>query len=72
MTNKELNEEGTHFLLDETTKAYELGGVKKHWMDYSYPDEGWDQDKYYAEFDAWWVSLPYEKKLSIYNEITKK
>lgn len=71
MTNKELNAEGIHFDLDQTTKAYGLAGVEKCWLDYAYDDgrEGWDQDAYYADFDKWWVKLPKKEKERIYKEM---
>ena len=76
---------GTSFDLDQTTKAYELGGVNVYWTDYTYDwynnlsqeeqmkdenlDNAWDMDKYYKDFDNWWISLSTEKQNEIYNQI---
>ena len=76
---------GTSFYLDQTTKAYELGGVNVYWTDYTYDwynnlsqeeqmeeanlDNAWDMDKYYEDFDNWWMSLSTEKQNEIYNQI---
>jgi hypothetical protein len=80
-----LNEIGTSFDLDQTTKAYRLGDVNINWTDYTYDwynelpedeqmkdenlDKAWDMDAYYADFDKWWKSLPTEKQQEIYNNI---
>ena len=61
---------GLFFDLDECQKAYEAGGVKKTWMDYSYPEptddgEEWDDIKFYCDFDAWWLNLPKTKQKEI-------
>lgn len=61
---------GMFFDLDDCQKAYEAGGVKKSWMDYSYPEptddgEEWDDIKFYCDFDAWWVNLPKTKQEEI-------
>ena len=48
---------GVNFTLDETSQALALGGVSIHWTDYSLRGGGWDEDSYYADFDAWWRSL---------------
>ena len=61
---------GMFFDLDDCQKAYEAGGVKKTWMDYSYPEptddgEEWDDIKFYCDFDAWWLNLPKTKQEEI-------
>ena len=84
--NKEfLKTIGRSFDLDQTTKAYELGGKNVYWTDYTYDwynnlsqeeqmkeanlDNAWDMDKYYEDFDNWWMSLSTEKQNEIYNQI---
>ena len=61
--------------MDLIDAIYELAGISKTWQDYSIqgatdPDNLWDQDSYYAEFDAWWTSLSYETKLNLYENAT--
>lgn len=60
---------GLFFDLDECEKAYEVGGVQKTWMDYSYPHsestEEWDENKFYEDFDTWWLNLPKTKQVEI-------
>lgn len=71
---EELNDWGTYAALDETEKAYRLCGIATTWSDYSTgsddPDNAWDQDKYYDDFEKWWFALPFEKKMELYNKIT--
>jgi len=64
--------DGKYFDLDQTERAYQLGGKKVTWMDYAYSeeeqkehDEMWDIESYFADFDAWWDSLEDEQKMSI-------
>lgn len=65
---------GLFFDLDECEKAYEVGGVNKTWMDYSYPDskstEEWDDNKFYEDFDTWWLNLPKTKQAEITSRIS--
>ena len=60
---------GLFFDLDECQKAYEASGIKKSWMDYSYPcsesTEEWDENKFYEDFDTWWLNLPKTKQVEI-------
>lgn len=84
--NKEfLKTIGMSFDLDQTSKAYKLGGVNIDWTDYTFDwynnlseeeqmkdenlDNAWDMDKYYEDFDKWWTSLPTEKQSEIYSQI---
>lgn len=65
---------GLFFDLDECQKAYEAGGIKKTWMDYSYSeptDEGeeWDDNKFYEDFDTWWLNLPKTKQEEITSRV---
>ena len=65
---------GLFFDLDECQKAYELGGVKKSWMDYSYSEptdkgEEWDDNKFYEDFDTWWLNLPKTKQEEIASRV---
>lgn len=76
---------GTSFDLSQTEKAYALGGMNVSWIDYTFDwyrnlsehqqmaleslDNAWDMDKYYDDFDAWWVELPTEKQAEIYHQI---
>jgi hypothetical protein len=58
---------GLFFDLDECEKAYEAGGVKKSWMDYSYSEptnesEEWNEKKFYEDFDIWWLNLTKTKQ----------
>ena len=85
ISDKELQTIGQYFDLDQTTKAYELGGSDVYWTDYTYDwykelseseqmkdenlDNAWDMDKYYADFDAWWLGLPMDEKRRIYNAL---
>ena len=76
ISDAELGVLGTALDLDKTEKAYSLGGVSKTWVDYSIPgatdpDNLWDQDAYYDDFDAWWLGLPFKEKLRIYCQIYK-
>lgn len=70
-----IEEWGRYATLDQTEEAYAIGGVDKSWMDYSTgsddPDNAWDQDAYYADFEKWWLSLPLETKIDIHNQIRK-
>lgn len=61
---------GNYFDLDQCEKAYELVGEKTTWLDYSNGD-GWDEEKYYKDFEEWWRSLPFEEQTKIYNKIVK-
>ena len=76
----EIKSAGNWMDLDECEKAYSIGGIKTTWMDYTYdwynnlPDEEkydcdnyWDDEKYYADFKAWWDSLPFAEQERIYN-----
>ena len=67
--NNNINNFAHHFDLDQTSKAYELGGKKTHWTDYSNGDADWDEESYYADFDAWWDGLPTEGKERIYRQL---
>ena len=85
MDEKFLKYIGTSFDLDQTSKAYDLGGVNVSWIDYTFDwynalseeeqmevlnrGDAWDVDKYYEDFDKWWMSLPTEKQNEIYNQI---
>lgn len=74
MTEQELNSWGTALGWDVIDKIYALVGRSTTWGDYSYPestnpDNAWDQDAYYEDFDNWWLSLSYEEKLRIYNKL---
>ena len=76
MTEQELNYWGTSQGWDVIDRIYHYSGLSKSWMDYSYPDaedpdEAWDQDAYYADFDQWWEDLPLAEKQKLYNRITK-
>lgn len=75
MTEQELNVWGTSADLDTTTRIYSEHGIARCWQDYSIPgatdpDNLWDQDRYYADFDRWWVNLPLQEKYRIYHQIT--
>jgi len=77
MTEKELLEWGIHADLDTCEKVYREFGIGRTWMDYSFPeptdpDNAWDQDKYYADFDLFWKNLPEQEKRRIYHRITGK
>ena len=83
MDKRFLSNIGTSFDLDQTTKAYELGGESIYWTDYTFKwfnelpeseqnkhlDNAWDMDKYYKDFDEWWQNLPSSKQEEIYNAI---
>lgn len=61
---------GLFFDLDECQKAYKAGGVKKSWVEYSYSeptDEGeeWNVEKFFEDFDTWWLNLPKTKQEEI-------
>lgn len=77
MTEQELNEWGTYADLDTCERIYREHGISRSWVDYSIPgatdpDNAWDQDRYYSDFDMWWVSLQPEEKQRLYDQITKK
>lgn len=71
--------------LDKCERAYELGGVKKCWIDYTiegYNDlseeeqerlsnegKAWDDVKFYAEFKEWWLALDTDKRKEIYEKL---
>ena len=75
-------EMGLGFDLDQTSKAYKLGGKSVDWTDYTYDwynalsekeqmkdenlDNAWDMDRYYADFDAWWSGLSDSERAAIY------
>lgn len=65
----EISIAGHYFDLDETTRAYELGGVNKHWTDYTEGEEEWDENSYYEDFGDWWDYLPFEEQKRIYEQI---
>ena len=74
-TEAVLDRWGTSIGWDLIDAIYELAGINKSWQDYSIPgatdpDNLWDQDSYYAEFDAWWLALPYEEKLKLYENVS--
>ena len=72
---------GFYFDLDQTSKAYSLGGKNVDWTDYTYDwynalseeeqmkdenlDNAWDMDKYYNDFDTWWCGLSDEVRKDI-------
>lgn len=62
---------GLNFDLNQTTLAYHLGGVDRHWVDYKVNDNDFDEKKYYADFDAWWSSLDEKEREDICNLICK-
>ena len=77
MTEQELNDWGTSQGWDVIDRIYQEAGLSKSWVDYSFPDsddpdEAWDQDAYYADFDRWWKNLPLQEKKRIHYQITKK
>jgi hypothetical protein len=77
MTEQELNDFGLYADLDTCEKIYREHGIARSWVDYSIPgatdpDNAWDQDKYYADFDLWWKNLPFQEKRRIYHRLTGK
>lgn len=60
------------FDLEQTEKAYLLGGKKIHWTDYTIIDDEWDEDLYYADFDSWWNGLPFSEQSRIFKAITEQ
>lgn len=67
LTTSELNKFGHSLDLDDTTKVYLAMKANRHWMDYSYPNgEGWDEDRYYSDFNKYWDSLPRDTKETFY------
>jgi len=77
MTEQELNDWGTSQGWDVIDRIYHEAGISRTWNDYSYPestdpDNAWDQDAYYADFDLWWKNLPLQEKTRIHYQITKK
>lgn len=60
---------GLFFDLDECQKAYKAGGVKKCWEEYSYSEptdgEEWNVEKFFEDFDTWWLNLPKTKQVEI-------
>lgn len=62
---------GLYFDLYETTEAYELGGVNKHWTDYTIEYDKWDEEAYYKDFNSWWSNLSFDEQKRIYNKIKK-
>lgn len=80
-----LNAIGLTFDLDQTEKAYKLGGKSVSWSDYTFDwyknlsqeeqlkdanlENAWDMDKYYEDFDNWWQSLSTEKQNEIYTQV---
>lgn len=64
---------GLYLDLDETSKAYELMYEKTHWTDTKYQtSDGWDEEKYYSDFDKWWVNLMEEQRVYILKKIGYK
>lgn len=65
---------GLYLDLDETSKAYELMYEKTHWTDAKYQtsDGGWDEEKYYSDFDKWWINLMEEQRFYILKKIGYK
>ena len=59
---------------DEVHKAYDLGGSDVTFNDYAFEnpvdeDHLWDEDNFYADFEAWWDKLPYETQIYILTEL---
>jgi hypothetical protein len=70
MDKEYLNSVGTSLALDDTQKAYKLGGKEISWVDYAIEGtDTWDEEKYYADFDKWWTELPAEQQEKILFEI---
>jgi hypothetical protein len=74
MTEKELVDWGLYADLTLTEKIYAVCGIATRWIDYSIagsidPDNAWDMDAYYGDFDRWWKNLPLPKKQWIYDQI---
>lgn len=73
----EITHAGQYMDLDETTEAYELGGVSKHWTEYTIENEDdddeetFDEEAYYNDFNSWWDNLPFEEQKRIYEQITQ-
>ena len=68
--NNKILDAGLHFDLNQTVLAYRLGGVDKHWVDYTINDDEWDEDKYYDDFDKWWRNLSEDEREKIYEMIS--
>ena len=62
---------GDTFDLNQCEYAYEYGGNHTTFHDYATSDEKWDDDRYYADFKKWWLSLPTDKQIEIYFKIVK-
>lgn len=65
---------GLFFDLDECEEAYKASGIKKVWIDYSFPEptdgEEWDVDKFFEDFDTWWLNLPKTKQAEITSRLS--
>ena len=80
MTEQKLNDWGTSQGWDVIDRIYQQEGICKSWVDYSFadlsdpdaPNDAWDQDRYYADFDRWWKNLPLQEKERIYYQITSR
>lgn len=72
---------GFYLDLEECEKAYQLGGKNRTWSDYTYEwsdkeqtedrnlDNAWAMDKYYSDFETWWISLSETEQKRILNEL---
>lgn len=66
---------GLFFDLDECQKAYKAGGIKKSWVGYSFPEppddgEEWNVEKFFEDFDEWWLNLPETKQAEITSRLS--
>ena len=66
---------GLFFDLDECEKAYKASGIKKIWIDYSFPEptddgEEWNVEKFFEDFDEWWSNLPETKQAEITSRLS--
>ena len=66
---------GLFFDLDECEEAYKASGIKKIWIDYSFPEptgdgEEWNVEKFFEDFDTWWLNLPKTKQAEITSRLS--
>ena len=76
MTNEMIKETGHYLDLDKTlmvmhiAKKEDIYVFADSWTDYSYEDgEGWDEEQFYTDFNAWWDALSDDTRRDLYNRV---
>lgn len=64
MNKIDINKIASYFQLDEIMEIYKKLKIKKSWIDYTIGNsDKWNEDKFYADFEAFWATLDNVTKL---------